>query len=86
MGFTVKEMLLKEKKWNGILGVKIERFEYEISVKVKYIVKPNDYVEESFEPVEELFGFGNKYKKMNTDELEKERDKYVGIVGNTNQS
>ena len=37
-----------------------------------------DYLEEG------LFGFGNKYKKMNTDELEIERDKYTGIVVNTN--
>lgn len=87
MGFTGKRnAFVKEKNGMEYLGVKIESgtFEYEISVKVKYIVKPNDYVEESYEPVEELFGFGNKYKKMNTDELEKERDKYVGIVGNTN--
>ena len=88
MGFTGKRnAFVKEKNGMEYLGVKIESgtFEYEISVKVKYIIKPNDYVEESYEPVEELFGFGNKYKKMDTDELEKERDKYVGIVGNTNK-
>ena len=87
MGFTGKRnAFVKEKNGMEYLGVKIESgtFEYEISVKVKYIIKPDDYVEESYEPVEELFGFGNKYKKMSTDELEMERDKYTGIVVNTN--
>lgn len=45
---------------------------------IESLFDDEEYLEEG------LFGFGNKYKKMNTDELEKERDKYIGIVGNTN--
>ena len=88
MGFFGKRnAFVKEKNGMEYLGVKIESgtFEYEISVKVRYIVKPNDYVEESLEPVEELFGFGNKYKKYSDEELEKERDMYTSIIGNTNK-
>ena len=67
MGFTGKRnAFVKEKNGMEYLGVKIESgtFEYEISVKVKYIVKPNDYVEESYEPVEELFGLFKKKKEQ----------------------
>ena len=88
MGFTGKRnAYIKEKNGMEYLGVKIEGkySEYEIVVKVRYIIKPNDYVEESFEPVEELFGFGNKYKKYSDEELKKERDRYAGIIGNTNK-
>ena len=88
MGFTGKRnAYIKEKNGMEYLGVKIEGkySEYEIVVKVRYIIKPNDYVEESFEPVEELFGFGNKYKNYSDEELKKERDRYAGIIGNTNK-
>ena len=67
MGFTGKRnAFVKEKNGMEYLGVKIESgtFEYEISVKVKYIIKPNDYVEESYEPVEELFGLFKKKKEQ----------------------
>ena len=64
-GFVGKRnALVKTKDGMDYLGVKIESgtFDYEITVSVKYIIKPEGYME-SFEPVEELFGFGKKKNK-----------------------
>ena len=65
-GFVGKRnALVKTKDGMDYLGVKIESgtFDYEITVSVKYIIKPEGYME-SFEPVEELFGFGKKKNKL----------------------
>ena len=88
MGFSGKRnVFVKEKNGMDYLGVKIEGkySEYEITVSVKYIIKPEGYVE-SYEPVEELFGFGNKYKKYTDAELEKEKDKLQDIIVKSNNS
>lgn len=76
MGFAGKRnAFVKEKNGMEYLGIKIEGpySDYEIIVSVKYIIKPEGYVE-SYEPVEELFGFGKKKKQMEPAPRGKEYD------------